>query len=323
MEAEKSAENSLNLTTDSASGFSSKQNWFRGEHGGPRSGWRLLLYFFIVIALGAAANLVVKLFGGPPLRDIPSPRNFFFLEVMNFALVFGAAFVMSRIERRELGEYGLPAQGAFGKNFWLGILLGLIEISVLMAVIAALGGYSFGELAFQKMAALEWGLFYGVFFVFVGLFEEFLFRGYTQFTLADGIGFWPAATLLSAIFGTLHYFNPGEGLVGAAGVFLVAMLFAFSLRRSGNLWYAVGMHASFDWGETYLFSVPNSGIVMPGHLSNALLHSGPKWLTGGTVGPEGSVFSFLTVALQFLVVMWLFPKKPAEQRSQTPEQGPV
>jgi hypothetical protein len=74
------------------------------------------------------------------------------------------------------------------------------------------------------------------------------------------------------------------------------------------LWYAVGLHASFDWGETYLFSVPNSGTFMPGHLSNAVLH-GPKWLTGGTVGPEGSVFCFLTLALQFLVVNWFFPAK--------------
>ena len=95
-------------------------------------------------------------------------------------------------------------------------------------------------------------------------------------------------------------------------VVMVALLFCFSLKRTGNLWYAVGLHASFDWGETYLFSVPNSGTFMQGHLSNALMH-GPKWLTGGTVGPEGSVFCFLTLALQFLVVHLLFPAKKAER----------
>jgi hypothetical protein len=39
---------------------------------------------------------------------------------------------------------------------------------------------------------------------------------------------------------------------------------------------------------------------------------GPVWLTGGSVGPEASVFCFLTMGLQFLVVMWLFPVKKSE-----------
>jgi hypothetical protein len=84
------------------------------------------------------------------------------------------------------------------------------------------------------------------------------------------------------------------------------------LHRTGNLWYAVGWHASFDWGETYLFSVPNSGTVMQGHLSNSILH-GPTWLTGGSVGPEGSVFCFVTMGLQLLIVAWLFPAKKEKE----------
>src|SRR5208283_2798560 len=93
-------------------------------------------------------------------------------------------------------------------------------------------------------------------------YEEFLFRGYVQFTLGLGIGFWPAAVLLSAGFGYVHLSNGGENWIGAASVATIGLLFAFTLRRSGNLWYAVGLHASFDWGETFLYSVPNSGEVL-------------------------------------------------------------
>jgi hypothetical protein len=92
---------------------------------------------------------------------------------------------------------------------------------------------------------------------------------------------------------------------------LVGLLFAFTLKRSGNLWYAVGLHAGFDWAQSFLYSVPDSGELLRGHLSNALLQ-GPTWLTGGSVGPEGSVFCFLTMGLQFLVVLWLFPVKKSE-----------
>jgi membrane protease YdiL (CAAX protease family) len=286
---------------------------FFGEEG-LRSGWRLAIYLLIVSALAAAITLlVVRIFGQP--RGVPPVSAMILQELIGFAVVFGAAMVMSFVERRALGDYGLPAGELFGSKFWLGFLFGLAEISVLIGLIAAFGGYSFGSFALQGNEILRWGLIHLLLFTFVGFFEEFLFRGYTQFTLGDGIGFWPAAILLSVGFGAVHLGNPGEGWVGAASVVLVGLFFCFTLRRTGNLWYAVGLHASFDWGETFLYSVPNSGVVMQGHLSNAVLH-GPKWLTGASVGPEGSVFCFVTMGLQFLVVMLLFPKRATERPAE-------
>ena len=279
---------------------------FHNEHG-LRAGWRLLVYLLLVLGGGAIVMLALRLFLTPK-RGVPMAMILLSQEVVGFALVYGAALVMSRVERRSAGAYGLPMSEALGSKFWLGSLFGLLEVSLLIGLIAAFGGYSFGSLALHGSEIVQWGLFHLLLFFFVGLFEEFLFRGYMQYTLADGIGFWPAAILLSVLFGGLHLGNPGEGLVGAAGVVVVAIFFCFTLKRTGNLWYAVGLHASFDWGETYLFSVPNSGTTMQGSLSHSVLH-GPTWLTGGTVGPEGSVFCFLTMALQFLMVMWLFPKK--------------
>jgi membrane protease YdiL (CAAX protease family) len=274
---------------------------------GLRAGWRLLIYAVFVAGLGFSVGVVLQHFA-PPTRGVFSPRYQFVGEVFSFVVVFGAALIMSRIEHRSPGVYGLPASGAFGKLFWQGFLIGLIEISALIALIAVFGGYSFGTLALHGSDILRWGIVWAIFFVFVGFFEEFLFRGYTQFTLADGIGFWPAAILLSGSFGYVHLKNPGEGPIGAAAVVMIGLVFALTLRRTGNLWLAVAWHASFDFGETFLFSVPSSGMMFDGHLSNASLH-GAKWLTGGTVGPEGSVFSFLAMAILALVVNKLYPAK--------------
>ena len=282
---------------------------------GLRAGWRLLIYVLLVAISFILIGFVARKFSAPT-RGVPPPSAVLVQELLGFAVVFGCALIMSRIERRSPGDYGLPLSVAFGRKFWLGMLFGLVEIFFLIGLISAFGGYSFGSLALSSKGIVVWGLFHLVLFTVVGFFEEFLFRGYTQFTLADGIGFWPAALILSLGFGAVHLGNPGEGPVGAASVALVGIFFAFTLRRTGNLWYAVGLHASFDWGETYLFSVPNSGTFMEGHLSNSLLH-GPKWLTGGTVGPEGSIFCFLTMGLQFLVVIWLFPKKNSASESAT------
>jgi hypothetical protein len=263
-----------------------------------------------VAALGFGGGFVLRMFVRPT-RGVFSPGFLLIQEAFSFLVAFAAALIMAQIERRPIGVYGLPLKGAFGKLFWQGSVIGLVEVSALMGLIAAFGGYSFGSLALHGADLLRFGLLWTVFFVVVGLFEEFLFRGYTQYTLGDGIGFWPAAVVLSCLFGAIHLGNPGEGWVGAAGVVMIGLVFAFALRRTGNLWLVVGWHASFDFGETFLYSVPNSGIVFQGHLSNASLH-GAKWLTGGTVGPEGSIFSFLTMGVLAIAIHFLYPAKKAE-----------
>jgi uncharacterized protein len=179
---------------------------------------------------------------------------------------------------------------------------------VLVGVIAAFGGYSFGNLVEHGAEMAQWALYWGTFFLVVGCFEEFFFRGYALYTLAEGIGFWPAAVILSLCFGAVHRQNSGENWMGVAGVVLVGLFWSFTLKRTRSLWFALGMHAAFDFGETFLFSVPDSGMVFPGHLSNATLH-GPDWLTGGTPGPEASVIDFLILILFFVVFDRLYPAR--------------
>jgi len=219
---------------------------------GLRAGWRLLLYVIFLVALFFCLKmLAVQLWKSTP--GVFSIGNLFLAEVIGFASAFGAAVLMSLIEHRPIGLYGLPVRGAFGKLFWLGSFFGLLEVSLLIGCIAALGGYRFGSLELHGTALLQWAALWGICFVFVALFEEFLFRGYSLFTLNSGIGFWPAAVLLSLLFAAVHLQNSGEGLIGVAGVFVVGMLWCFTVRRTGSLWFAVGMHAAYDFGETFLY----------------------------------------------------------------------
>jgi membrane protease YdiL (CAAX protease family) len=280
---------------------------------GLRAGWRFLVYALLVMGLRFGMGLIAGQFVHLTERTISLPY-FYLSETLHFAAIFGAAVVMSRIERRPVGAYGLPLRSAFGKLFWEGCLVGLVEVTALVGLIGLFGGYSFGSLALHGRGIFHWGLLWASFFVVVGLFEEFLFRGYTLYTLADGMGFWPAAILLSLAFGAVHLGNRGEQWPGAAAVVMIGLIFAFTLRRTGNLWFAVGLHASFDFGETFLYSVPNSGLKFEGHLSNAILH-GQAWLTGGTAGPEASIFSFLTMGVMALAIHVLFPAGQAQSEN--------
>src|SRR5215471_3851037 len=134
----------------------------------------------------------------------------------------------------------------------------------------------------------------------VGLAEEFAFRGYMQFTITTGMGFWPAAVLMSLLFGLAHAGNPGESITGLASVVIFGLTFCLILRRTGNLWWAVWFHAGWDWGQTFFYGVPDSGVVPYHNLFNSSFH-GPQWLTGGTVGPEASIFTPIILVLTAII----------------------
>ena len=272
-----------------------------------RAGWRLLIYFSLFLAIAGGESFAAIRLHLPLISYANiTASGLLVQEGILFSAALISAAIMGMLESRGMGDYGLPRAGIFGRRFWQGSFWGLMMISVILLLIRLAGGFSFGGLALRGPALWGYAALWGLVFLAVGCFEEFFFRGYAQFTLTSGIGFWPAATMVSAVFGAWHLGNRGEDIAGAANVFLMGMFFCFTLRRTGSLWFAVGLHAAFDWGETFLFSVPDSGIVAPGHLLNSTFH-GPTWLTGGTVGPEASVMAFVVVALAAAIFGRVFP----------------
>ena len=269
---------------------------------GVRAGWRAALFVALFLFFVSLGGLTLRLLHISVLLQL-GPITPYVLggqEGLAALCAIAAALIMGRLEGRRFGDYGMRATQAFGKNFWLGTVWGISAITALMLVIRALGGYSFGMVDLSPSAVVRYGLEWAAAFFLVGIYEEFFFRGYLQFTLSSGMGFWPAALLLSLAFGAVHLRNPGEGPVGALSVLVIGMFLCFTLSRTGTLWFAIGFHAAYDFGETYVYSVPDSGFVMPGHLLASSFH-GPAWLTGGTVGPEGSVFDFVIMAIAFVV----------------------
>lgn len=279
---------------------------FRGADG-IRAGWRVLIFLLIAAGIVGVINLVVfvvlRLLGlhARHFQAVSLTPATAVLSDGGLLLMTGfAALIMARIERRNWGQYGLPAEGAFGRNFWTGLFVGFSAISVTLLAIFLLHGFRLEGLAIRGetilTATAEWA---GAFIV-VGLGEEFAFRGYLQFTLTTGMGFWPSAILLSALFALGHAGNRGETKLGLLFIVCFGILFCLFLRRTGNLWWAVGFHAGWDWGQTFFYGVPDSGFAPYHNLLNSSF-SGPAWLTGAAAGPEGSIFTPIVLLIVGIV----------------------
>lgn len=285
---------------------------------GLRAGWRLAIFIAMILAIVLPLRLIMKHAGqsgsAPQLPSNYSAPVFSALgELVPFLVLLFLCWIMSKIERRAVGTYGLPLRRAAWSRLWTGYFFwGFIPLSILLLVMRALNIFYFGQLTLHGVPILIWGVLWGCTFLTVGFLEEFLFRGYALVTLADGIGFWPAAMILAILFARAHMGNTGETRVGIVATSFFALFAAAILRRTGDLWLAVGAHSGWDWSQSFLYGVPDSGLQTPGHLLNPQISStAPVWLSGGSVGPEGSVLALILWGLMFAVFLWLYRERSA------------
>lgn len=287
-----------------------RYNFFLGPNG-IRAGWRLLIACAIFIAAIVAINFILHHAGGADVRKavlVFNARGLLFGEAITFAGYLIASWIMSRIEARRMRDYGLGLPHAFGGQFWLSALVGFAAISLLLGALKIAGVFQLGRPALHGAVAWEDAGLWALAFLFVGFSEESVSRGYLLFTLSTGIWFWPAAILTSVGFGAVHLGNTGESYVGALTAGGIGFFFCILLRKTGTLWATIGFHAAWDWGETFFYGVPDSGLTAPGHLFSARF-AGPVWLTGGTVGPEGSWFCVVLIVILCIAAAFLPGKR--------------
>ncbi len=171
---------------------------FKGSKG-IRAGWRLLIFAAIFVGLlYGKLRLYDMLHAAAPSAygKVTFPGYDAANTAINFILVVVATLIMSKIEGRPFGVYGLPWRDAFRSRIWAGMLAGVGMVAFVLLCIFALHGFEITGIETTGGVLTTSALIYAVDMLFVGLFEEFLLRGYAQYTLTTGIGFWPAAILL-------------------------------------------------------------------------------------------------------------------------------
>jgi membrane protease YdiL (CAAX protease family) len=317
---------------------------------GIRAGWSLLIFAAIFLALIFAASVLLQRAqdnrgaprGTPQTQSQPktppdaaiTAKHVFLQEGLPLFCVVLATWLMAKIERRPAAAYGFNPQHSV-RNFAAGLAWGVALLSSLVFGLRVTGLLVFDAHLLFGSSIFRYGAVWLAGFLLVGLVEEALNRGYLQYTLSRGlsgtyrflfgaehanaVGFWIAALILSFIFGFGHRTNPGESPLGMLSAGMAGLLFCFSLWRTGSLWWAIGFHASWDWAQSFLYGVADSGVMVQGHLY-ATHPVGRPYLSGGLTGPEGSLLLLPVLAAAVGVVLLTLPRthsgyKPANTPS--------
>lgn len=275
--------------------------------------WGRLLAYLVVLAV------VIAAVSGLLVGEEPSPGR----QVLGLAgavpAVLGLTYAFRRwVDRRSWDGIGLPVPR--WRHLWqwsAGFAAGVLAVAVLFGVEWALGWVEVaGTELDERAAGAVVGLLVGglALQVAAGFTEEVAFRGYVFANLAERMRLRDAALMVGLLFGAVHLpaaTSLASGLTWTVGVntvaggVLISSLWVLMRLSSGTLWPAIGMHAAWNWAESWLFGLTTT--AEPGH-GDALLHvqqSGPGFIVGGEVPETGLLFTLGEALLLGGYWLWL------------------
>lgn len=208
-----------------------------------------------------------------------------------FLAVLVPTTVAAWYEGRPVASFGLAWRLRRGRLLAEGVAWGVGAAGLLAGLLHITGVVRGHGATPGAWDAIRSGAIWALSLLGYALFEQSLKRGYLQSTLGRAIGFWQAAWLLSVLFALerlLVYRNP----LALTAFMATGLLACLTLRRTGDLWFAVGLQTGLDWSMAFLFGMkglPFTSLRPPGALMQVDMQ-GPGWLSGGEDGFYASVF---------------------------------
>ncbi len=262
--------------------------WFT-RHGDLRIAWRVALFFLLatVAAVLLAAGLI---FTGLSPGGLEKP-------VLLAALLVATALMLRLVNRKPFGAAGLARTRGATRDFALGCFLGLLMMGGIFLVECGLGFVSLEWRGLAPLEVLRVAAASALLFAMAALAEELLFRGYPFQSIMQGVTFLPAALGASVLFALAHLGNQNVSAFGLINVGLAGVWLSFAYLKTRTLWLPFGLHFSWNFCQTTLFSFPTSGYRMEDRTLFFINQGGPAWLTGGNFGPEGGALATIAIVL--------------------------
>lgn len=252
---------------------------------------RLVWQLLAVAAVSVIGNTVLGAVDGNPWLTLTIGLATALLALVTYA------WVVRRTEHRAPAEVSQAmAPGALTR----GLLIGSAMCTAVIANIWFLGDYHVHGTGSVTGALALLGVMAAA-----AVTEELLFRGVLFRIIEEKTGTWLAMLLTGVLFGILHMFNKDATLWGAACIAIEAgFMLAAAYAATRNLWVAIGVHFAWNFALGGVFGLEVSGNGTNKGLLDATT-SGGTLASGGTFGPEASVYTVLAGVIITAAFMWV------------------
>ena len=194
--------------------------------------------------------------------------------------------------------------------FW-GLFIGFL-LNGLCALIAMINGdFTLRFSQFEIFRAF--GLFFAVFVQSSA--EELLCRGFMYQRLLKSSNS-PAFAIIfnSLFFAALHLFNNGMSILPFYCILIFGVLTSMIVYYFDSLWMVMGLHAMWNFTQSILFGLPNSGINVPYSIFKIGGSVKGSFAYNPTFGLEGTILSsILMTACCVALYIWKSKKNKEEK----------
>lgn len=257
--------------------------------------------FPILVRLGGFTGLFVLVLVLVAL-PLGLPGSLAALGSLQLLAAIAASTVVLRMDgRRSLSAIGLARAGS-GRGLGLGLLLGIALVVPALAVAMGAGGLRYALEGGTWIEYLATGGWTCLILLLAAAGEEIGVRGYPLRVLVERWGPWPALVLTSVAFSVLHGANPNVGGLALLNIVLAGALLGVVCLRTGDLWWATGVHAGWNLGTGFAADLPVSGITLVDAPVFEVAGGGAALWTGGDFGLEGGLAATVALVLGIPVV---------------------
>ena len=273
-----------------------------------RSGWRLTIQVILVVEVIFLGYLV-----------LPAYMN----SIVGVSLVTGLATILSvwlctrYLDKRSFLDLGLQVRGVWFLEYILGLLASAVAMLFIFITEWSFGWIKVNEYIWNvpRDTGYMWFMAgYLVLMMFIGFYEELMFRGYQLTNLLEGLttekndkkGAVIGAILISsAFFGAAHLLNPHSTWLSGLNIMSAGIMLAIPFFVTGRLGLSMGLHAGWNFVEGCVLGFPVSGLAYD-HTLVSITQHGPETWTGGAFGPEGGMLGIIGIAMIVVIELIYF-----------------
>ena len=220
--------------------------------------WTCILAYILILAGQILGELAV-LASGALKSDLGTTAGLYF----SFAGIWLVLFLNALIRKNRplFKAYGTGCKGNNAVNLLIGLLIGIG-----MNGAAILMAWMHGDIRmyFDKFELVPFIILFIAVFV-QSAAEEMICRGFIyQRVLRTYRGrFWLAVIINSVFFGMIHLGNNGISAMAVVDLVVTGLLFSAMVYYFDSLWMAMAAHAGWNFTQSILAGLPNSGNVVP------------------------------------------------------------
>ena len=230
----------------------------------------------------------------------PSPEPYYtilkYLQAIVYFFLFLYAYSLYTrfVEKRKAFEI---SSGGSVREFGVGFLIALGLIGFMVALMSILGYYKVEAFNSAKIIADQF-----VHFSMGSFIEELVFRVILFRLIEELMGSWWSLVIVSLLFGFAHIGNANATVWTSIAIMISDVLLIAAFMYTRRLWMVWGIHMSWNFFQTAIFGMPNSGETYKKTFIKASVN-GPEWITGGSFGIEASyVAIFITLIVGVIVL---------------------